>query len=204
MVDADARQAKRNAILSSALEVFVDHGFVGTTTDRLAAAASISKQTLYREFGDKEGVFAALIEFACDQVYDPFAPLVDELRTVGSAERAVDMMAEQFARSIISPRIQQLRRLVIAEAVRFPDLGKTYWENGFLRVLNSVADCLEVLDERGLLQVPEPRLAAEHFAGILLWIPSNQAMFDVSSPIDEDRLTESIADGARAFLRAYS
>ncbi|MBM9463128.1 TetR/AcrR family transcriptional regulator [Aeromicrobium sp. YIM 150415] len=194
---------KRELILERALEVFVEHGYVGATTDQLAAAASVSKQTLYKEFGDKEGVFAALIQFACDRVDDPFAPLIDQLRSIASADEAVQLMAAQFTRSIMSPSVQRLRRLVIAEATRFPRLGQLYWEEGFLRVVDSVARCLSVLDERGMLEVPDARLAAHHFAGVLLWIPSNQAMFAVSSPLDETELVETIAAGCRTFLRAY-
>jgi AcrR family transcriptional regulator len=53
---------------------------VGTSTDELAAAAAVSKQTLYRVFGDQEGVFTALIHYAADRVDDPFAPLEERMR----------------------------------------------------------------------------------------------------------------------------
>lgn len=179
------------------------HGYVGASTDQLAAAASVSKQTLYKEFGDKEGVFTALIEYACDRVDDPFAPLVQQMTGVATARDALDAMASQFTRSIMSPYVQQLRRLVIAEAARFPQLGQLYWDCGFVRVLGSIAQCLNVLDERGLLRVPDPHLAAQHFSGMLLWIPSNQTMFAVGRPIDERVLEATIDAGAAAFLRAY-
>lgn len=194
---------KRELILEGALRVFIENGYVGTTTDQLAAAASISKQTLYREFGDKEGVFTALIEFACERVDDPFEPLIQQMHEVSSAEQAVDMMARQFTQSIMSPYVQQLRRLVIAEATRFPELGLMYWEGGFLRVLESVAQCLSILHERKMLTTPDPTLAAHHFAGMLLWIPSNHTMFAVTLPLDEQELTATIAAGSKAFLRAY-
>lgn len=195
---------KRELILERALEEFTARGYVGTTTDQLAAAASVSKQTLYKEFGDKEGVFAALIHFACDRVDDPFAPLVDQMHSIAAADEAIDLMTAQFTRSILSPYVQQLRRLVIAEATRFPHLGLLYWEEGFLRVVNSVARCLSILAEREMLHVPDARLAAHHFAGMLLWIPGNQTMFAPGLPIDEPELAATISAGSRAFLRAYA
>lgn len=203
-MSADRSAQRRELILERALEVFVMNGFVGTSTDQLAAAASVSKQTLYKEFGDKEGVFTALIQFACDRVDDPFAPMVESMRTVSTAEKGVEMMAAQFTGSIMAPAVQQLRRLVIAEAARFPDLGLLYWEGGFLRLLNSVGQCLAVLHQRGMLAVPDPTLAAHHFAGLLLWIPSNQAMFAAATlPIQEAELDRLIVAGSSAFLRAY-
>lgn len=194
---------KRELMLERVLEVFVANGYVGTTTAQLASAASVSKQTLYKEFGDKEGVFAALIEFACDRVDDPFGPLIERLHDVASAEEGISLMAGQFTRAIMSPYVQRLRRLVIAEASRFPHLGLMYWEGGFLRVVDSVGQCLQILHDRGLLAIPDARLAAHHFAGILLWIPSNQTMFAVTLPIEEEDLKETIAAGSAAFLRAY-
>ncbi|WP_016698173.1 TetR/AcrR family transcriptional regulator [Actinoalloteichus spitiensis] len=197
-------EAKRELMLERALEAFVANGYVGTSTDQLAAAASVSKQTLYRAFGDKQGVFTALIRAECDRVRNPFLPLVDRMAEVGTAEEAVRDLADRFARSIMNPRIQQLRRLVIAEATRFPELGLFYWERGFLPMLDTLGRCLSVLDARGLLDVPEPLLAANHFAGMLLWIPSNQTMFAAATrPVSESELAPVVDAGVRAFLRAY-
>ncbi len=197
--------SKRDLMLQRAWDIFVTHGYIGTSTDQLAAAASVSKQTLYREFGDKQGVFAALIEYACDQVQDPFAPLRAKMRECDSASEAVCLLAEQLMRSIMNPRVQQLRRLVIAEAGRFPDLGLLYWEKGFLRVIASISHCLQVLHERQLLDVPDTELAAHHFAGLLLWIPSNQVMFaGQARPLREEDLARVLDRGVEAFVSAYA
>ena len=196
---------KRERMLMSALDVFVRNGYVGTSTDQLAAAARVSKQTLYREFGDKEGVFESLIRFACQRVEDPFAPMVARMRECESAEEALQILAGQFTRSIMDARIQRLRRLVIAEAVRFPQLGRMYWEGGFQRMLVSIEQCLAVLDARKLLSITDPALAAQHFAGMLLWIPGNRAMFDAEALLpDEEELDAISASGVAAFLRAYA
>lgn len=194
---------RRRRILERSLEEFVAHGYVGASTDRLAAAASVSKQTLYRLFGDKAGVFVALITEECDRVVDPFAPLVKEMGRAPDADAAVTLLAEQFAGSILSPRVQRLRRLVIAEATRFPELGRLYWERGFLRTITSVAQCLEVLDRRALLQVEDAELAAHHFAGLLLWIPGNQVMF-AGAAVTAEQVVTSTGAGVQAFLRAYA
>ncbi|GAB2525315.1 TetR/AcrR family transcriptional regulator [Paramicrobacterium agarici] len=201
-VSRESEKAKR--ILECARDVFIANGFVGTSTDQLAAAASVSKQTIYKEFGDKEGVFSALIRYACDRVDDPFEPMTAAMRRVATADEGIERLAEQFTVSIMSPHVQQLRRLVIAEASRFPHLGQLYWENGFLRVLASISRCLSVLDERGLLSVPDPSLAAQHFSGMLLWIPSNREMFAAGTAVvDDDEVARDIAAGCETFLRAY-
>ena len=196
---------RRDEILDTALEVFAPNGYLGTTTDMLAKEAAISKQTLYKYFGDKDGVFAALVHRACERVVDPFAPLVDEMQTIASAEQAVRKLADQFVGAIMNPDIQKLRRLVIAEAPRFPDLAEEYWQSGFGRMLVSLADCFAVLHQRQLLHVSDTELAAQHFAGMMLWIPGNRAMFNVSEPmLDRDDIATIISTGSAAFLRAYA
>lgn len=196
--------AKRERMLECALGVFVANGYVGTSTDQLAAAASVSKQTLYKEFGDKQGVFTALIRGECERVHNPFVPLLQQMADVPTAAVGVHLLAEQFTGSILDPRVQQLRRLVIAEAARFPDLGLLYWERGFVPMLEALARCFATLADRGLLTVPDPRSAANHFAGMLLWIPGNYAMFaGPTRPVAEDELTDSVQTGIDTFLRAY-
>ncbi|GAB3794498.1 TetR/AcrR family transcriptional regulator [Humibacter antri] len=196
---------KRAHMLDKALDVFVANGYVGTSTDQLAAAAAVSKQTIYRAFGDKEGVFAALIRAECARIHDPVVSLAERMRDVPSADEAVRMLAELFARSIMAPRVQRLRRLVLAEATRFPELGRLYWERGFVRLLDSVGACLSELDRRELLDVPDPGLAAQHLAGMLLWIPSNRMMFTCAKrQPSAAELTKVIDSGASAFLRAYA
>jgi AcrR family transcriptional regulator len=53
---------KQQQILQGAMEVFLRSGYVGTSMDRVAAEAGVSKQTIYSHFGDKEGLFSALME----------------------------------------------------------------------------------------------------------------------------------------------
>lgn len=195
---------KRQRILDAALAVFLTRGYVGTSTDQVAAAAAVSKQTIYKYFVDKEGLFAALIAGVGENVHNPFEELVNSMHTAPDADSAIGLLAEQFTRSIMTRQVQEIRRLVIAEASRFPELGRLYWQRGFAPVLGSLADCLRVLDGRGLLTVRDPSIAAQHLAGMLLWIPSNRAMFclDDAEP-DGDELAYFIGCGVGAFVAAY-
>ncbi|WP_030040457.1 TetR/AcrR family transcriptional regulator, partial [Streptomyces resistomycificus] len=48
---------KRQAILEAATEVFLNKGYLGTSMDEVAALASVSKQTVYKNFTDKQRLF---------------------------------------------------------------------------------------------------------------------------------------------------
>lgn len=53
-------EEKAEQILQGALSEFLVHGYAGSTMDRIAKSAGVSKQTLYSYFGDKEGLFYSL------------------------------------------------------------------------------------------------------------------------------------------------
>ena len=52
---------KQEMILQGAVRVFLQLGYAGTSMDRVASEAGVSKQTIYSNFQDKEGLFTALM-----------------------------------------------------------------------------------------------------------------------------------------------
>ncbi|MFE0189665.1 TetR/AcrR family transcriptional regulator [Streptomyces sp. NPDC059008] len=58
---ADAAR-NRNRILTAAAQLFAEHGVDGVSLDAIAARAQVGKGTLFRRFGDKAGLAAALLD----------------------------------------------------------------------------------------------------------------------------------------------
>ncbi|WP_043635711.1 TetR/AcrR family transcriptional regulator [Nonomuraea candida] len=204
--EQDGRTArKRRQILEAALPVFLHNGYVGTSMDEVAAVASVSKQTVYKHFTDKEQLFTSLIMETTGQVEELAKMITAVLDDSEDLEKDLGELARRFLARIMSPDVLRLRRLVIAEADRFPDLGRTWYEQGFERSLETMTATFARLTERGLMRADDPRLAAEHFVGLLLWIPVNKVMFSGGgahyTEADLERLAEA---GVEVFLRAYA
>ncbi|MEV0620443.1 TetR/AcrR family transcriptional regulator [Nonomuraea sp. NPDC050404] len=202
-VEEDGRTArKRRQILAAALPVFLRNGYVGTSMDEVASLAAVSKQTVYKHFTDKEQLFTSIIMDTTGQVEGLAKMITAVLGDSDDLEKDLGELARRFLEQIMSPEVLRLRRLVIAEADRFPDLGRTWYAQGFERSLRTMATTFARLTERGLLRAEDPELAAEHFVGLLLWIPVNKAMYtgEHYSKAELDRLAQA---GAAAFLRAY-
>jgi hypothetical protein len=93
---------------------------------------------------------------------------------------------------------------VIGEAGRFPELGRTFYEEGPGRTIAALAGVFERLAARGVLQVDDPHLAAEHFNWLIMSSPLNRAMLlghdETPAPADLNRYADA---GVRAFLAAY-
>lgn len=196
----------RRAVLDAARELFLTRGYLGTSTDDLAAAAKVSKATLYKHFGDKGSLFIELLTGDMGSADDRVAALAEAVP--GSEDLASDLQA--FARGyllvIMQPHLLRLRRLVIAEAERFPDLAATWHRQGPEQAYALFAGWFTTLDERGVLQVEDPVMAAQHFNWLVLSTPLNEAMSRPTrdAPPDPEALQPYADQGVRVFLAAYA
>jgi TetR/AcrR family transcriptional repressor of mexJK operon len=199
-------ERRRQAIIRAATEVFVRHGYLGATTDEVAARASVSKQTLYKHFADKQHLFAEIILDATVHLVDGLSDAVaSTLQDAQDVRMALRGLADGFLRGLLQPDVVRLRRLVIAEADRFPEVGRAWFDRGFDRALVILGEAMRGLADRGLLHnLSDPTLAAYQFAGLVMYQPMNQVMFagtDAPPPADKlDRIADSAVD---MFLATY-
>ncbi|WP_329389570.1 TetR/AcrR family transcriptional regulator [Streptomyces sp. NBC_01351] len=200
----DTRSARKHqAILEAATTVFLNKGYSGTSMDDIAKLAAVSKQTVYKHFADKEKLFAAIVLATTDRIDGMIDLVTDVPADADGLEEALTRLARRLLATLTQPQVLQLRRLIIANADTFPELGATWYEQGFERVLATLAATFRRLTDQGLLKADDPMLAAHHFAGLLLWIPVNQAMFHGSAQHSDADLERYAAGGIRAFLAAY-
>jgi AcrR family transcriptional regulator len=196
---------KRGSIVDAARTVFLREGYGGASMDQIAALAAVSKQTVYKHFADKRRLFTAVVTgdigAAETLTHDMVAALRDSDDLAGDLRR----FARRHVAEVVQPHLLRLRRIIVAEAERFPELARTWYESGPERAHVTLAEQFEALARRGLLAVDDPLLAAQHFNWLVLSIPLNKALFqgaDVEfSPGELDRYAD---EGVRVFLAAYA
>jgi AcrR family transcriptional regulator len=195
---------KRQAILEATTDTFLRNGYRGTSMDEVAAVAGVSKQTVYKHFADKEGLFVEIVVSTVDQASDPVHDEVVEVGDTGDlAEDLTDLARRQLG-AVMQPRLLALRRLVIAEADRFPELGRTFYERGPGRTIDTLAQTFAQLAARGLLSISDPTLAATHFNWLVMSAPVNRVMLlgegAIPGPAELDRLA---VQAVATFLAAF-
>ncbi len=196
---------KRSAILEAATRAFLSKGYDSTSMDDVAGLAKVSKPSVYRFFSDKERLFAEIISSTTDQVHIAMRDTLQTLTASKEVEADLNRLASRFLKVLMQPQVLRLRRLVIANAERFPAVCRTWYEEGFERMLGTLAGCFKELADRKLLRVSDPFIAAHHFVGLLLWIPINRAMFTGNvHASDATKLDAYAMTAVRAFLTAYS
>jgi TetR/AcrR family transcriptional repressor of mexJK operon len=203
---ADGRTAlKRQAILDAARGVFLQHGYAGTTMDQVASYAGASKVTVYSHFADKQRLFLAVAEDAIAEAEAGTASLVERLGATEDLEGDLRTFARRHLREVTSPHLIAIRRLIIAEAHRFPELARGWHRGAPERARATLAVQLRRLDERRLLAVPDPPLAAASLNYLILSALVNEAMFTVrTTPFDRRTVHRYADEAVRIFLAAYA
>ncbi|UNX56226.1 TetR/AcrR family transcriptional regulator [Georgenia sp. TF02-10] len=194
---------KQHAILEASRTVFLEQGFAGASMDQVAALARVSKQTVYKHFASKKALFEAVIIDDISATETLTHDMVAGLGRSTDLEEDLRRFARRHVVDVTQPHLLRLRRLIVAEADRFPELAETWYAAGPARAHTVLAEQLEQLTERGLLRVDDPLLVAEQFNWLILSAPLNRAMFHPGDELSEPEL-ERYADAAvRTFLAAY-
>ena len=149
MAFAEPPMDRRVAILRAARLCFLDRGFVRTTIGDIIALSGGSRATVYEEFGNKEGLFAALVAEFLHQMQLPEiadGPPDEGLREVGLAYMA----------QLMDPEALALYRVALGESAHVRQLGPAIFEAGPRAASAVLAGRLRAWAARGELAVGDP------------------------------------------------
>lgn len=196
-------EKKRHTVLQSAEELFLTNGFNGTSMDEVAIHAGVSKQTVYNQFANKASLFIEIVQSMTAQAAKRVQNEMREPKNL--AEVAVELKghAERLLTIVMTPRLLRLRRLVIAEADRFPELGRALYDGGPGRAIAGLVVSLQRWASRDLLSIQEARIAATQFNWLVMGEPINQAMFRPDYVMPKAERDQHIEHAVRVFIAAY-
>ena len=143
---ADERRSRETEILTAALDVFLRSGYGASTVDELAAAAQVTKRTLYAYYGDKAEIFSAMVKYLAAAVSLDAASDIDTLET----------LAARIVGRLHSDELVGLHQLVIAESTRFPELAVILHTSGDARHIARLAGHIRAERDPACEQLAEP------------------------------------------------
>jgi AcrR family transcriptional regulator len=197
---ASAENRKVRLIMEAARKVFLEQGYDASSTDLIARMAGVSKATVYAHFESKEALLIALIE--------------DEMRTKAPAalwepepgpldvEATLRSIARRFTGFFLSGEGFGLHRLMIAQAPRFPEIGRFFYAAGPKKHQAQVAAFLRAAVEQDLLTVSDIDLAAMQFLSLVRGELPLNSMLALGAP-NKREVDALIEGGVRVFLAAY-
>ena len=195
----------RAAVVDAARTLFLRQGYAGTTMEQIAAAARLTKRTIYNNYGDKDALFRQVVADVLAYA-EAFARGLHEEFTAGvtaaNLRATLDDLARRLALGIVRPEVIALRRLLIGEARAFPRLGAEYFDRAPGQVLDALASGFAQLDRRRLLRIDNPRRAAAHFAYLVAGEPLDRAMLVGTVP-PKAAIIAGARDGVETFVARY-
>ncbi|WP_026098017.1 TetR/AcrR family transcriptional regulator [Baaleninema simplex] len=182
---------KAEQILDGAMKEFLQRGYAATSMDRVAATAGVSKATVYNHFGDKEGLFEALVKQLAER---KFAQVQRSQPLQGDPK----VVLRQFAMTLMNnvgkdSDYKAFVRLIIGESGRFPHLAQTFIRNLFKPALTIVT---QYLAEQPSLRCTDAEAAARVFLGTLIhFVISQNLMYgDEVVPIEPERVIDCVLE----------
>lgn len=197
-------ERKRQAVLAAATQTFLKSGYLGANMDEIAASSGVSKQTVYKHFGSKEALFIEIVTSMTGAADIRVHTAPADPETAEALRQFLFDYAYRQLKVVMTPALMQLRRLVIGEVSRFPDLARVLYERGPQRAMTVLSGIFGRLDARGLLTCPEPQLAATTFNWLAMAEPVNRAMLLGDGELPSDAQLRAVAtEAVRVFLAAY-
>jgi AcrR family transcriptional regulator len=169
------RRAVRAELAMVARDLFLAKGYDETTIDDIAAAAGMSRRTLFRYFASKEDLVLGKYEILGDRLAEALAARPPDERIWLALRRAFDIVVDYFADDPDATRTVAMERIIQSK----PDLTAGQLE----RVSRTQAQLVDIVRERiGQHDSTDLRAAAIVAAALscliaakTTWVDSNHA-----------------------------
>jgi len=152
-------------IVDVAARLMLEHGYSATSIEAIAGAAGVAKRTLYHRFPDKRDLFTAVIQRRREQFLAPVAKISE---AGGDIEEQLKLIGRHILDWGLQSDSVAMKRLLAAEAERFPNLLVTFYEEGRLRTIDVIASVLNNAVEHGVLAIDDTLFAAGHFLQMVM------------------------------------
>lgn len=197
----DGDPAKRRQIVEGARKIFLDRGFEGASMGEIARCAGVSKGTLYVYFQNKEQLFCAIMEeerrshLKATFSIDASLPVAEALNDFG----------RRLLTFLLLPTTIAAMRTAMGIAERMPEVGRTFYQRGPGQTIRVVKDYLTAMTEAGLLDIPDPTMAATQFLDLVQSSLIRPALFgiELDEPERAARIAMVVDAGVAVFVRAY-
>lgn len=166
----DTPQTKRGherclALLLTANTLFLERGYDAVSLDDIVYYAGGSKASIYKYFGNKEGLFTAICDYRREQFFKNISfPFIQETQNLRNY--LIETLIN-FYIHIIQPENSAFLRLVLEQSQRNSELAHYIHEKGPQYIQKSLAEALTVADQKNLIRCPNPYYSAQMYFGIL-------------------------------------
>lgn len=166
----------------------------------VARRSNASKETLYAWFGDKLGLFEAVIQRNAGRIR---VALNGHLDGDTSVESALTDFGRTLAAHLLCDNAISINRAAISEARSGPSLAGSLSKSGREPIHRTLVRYVEQCHERGLLRVEDPNEAVDTFVGLLLGDAQTRRLLGVMEAPSEADIEGGATRATEQFLKLY-
>lgn len=198
---ADRREARRQAMMDAALELFMERGYAGSGISDVVRRSGGSLSTFYELFGSKAGLFRAIVEAKSASVMAIFDdPAIDNK----SPREALTELGHRLFALLMGPEGMAAIRAIILEGGEYPELADAFFQCGPEVGQVRVAAYLAKQTEKGRLRIDDPQRAAEQFCSLIRGEFHLRSLCGLPQAVDAATRDKHIEETVAMFLRAYA
>ena len=190
------REFRREAILESAYDLFLEKGYEATTLSDIVGRSGGSLATLYEMFEGKPGLLRALVSDRCSAISEA----IDRAVSADQPPReALRQIAEYMFDKIIDPKGVALFKAALAQ----PELGRKLYEAGPANGQAKVAEYLARQVKQGHLAIEDPLQAAQMFFQMMFGHFHQRLLFGIPVKLSAAERARHFDTVLAAFLKIY-
>jgi AcrR family transcriptional regulator len=188
---------RRAAFIAAARQVFLEQGYEAANMSEIVLRAGGSLSTLYSQFGDKQGLFLAMLD---ERVRLITASMLVELSAHTPVEEGLRRIGQQFASKLLEPEALEMYRLIIGLARKFPEIPREFVRRGPDKLRQALADYLTDRVEAGEIKLADPHRAASLFLEMTRSGLVTRALMDFEIRPDQQEINTAIEAVVDMFL----
>lgn len=197
---AERQQARHRQIADAAYTLLQSEGYRATSMLAIARQAGASNETLYRWYGNKQGLFRTLVEDNAAEVRDLLqARLAEDAPPL----EAMSEMAPLLLQLVTGPKAVALNRAAAADVNDTATLGQTIAASGRETVVPLIGAQLARLHQSGDLSGATVAEMAETFVGLLIGDLQIRRVIGVIDPPDDAECERRAGRAISQLLRLY-
>lgn len=191
---------KYNLILNAAACVFSEKGYSVASMDEIAAAAPVSKATLYTYFKDKKELFSEMVRCRCHKLTETIGHALDSNVDLYVGLQTI---AQQFHQLTQSQEAVCVYRLMVAENKQFPELAEGFYAS-INMIIETLSRYLAAVAVKNKLTLKNPRLAAVMFLNMLKGECFSKHLLGLPALSSEQERQELVDEAIHVFVQGHS
>ncbi|GGZ25146.1 TetR family transcriptional regulator [Asticcacaulis endophyticus] len=195
------KDARREAILDVASEIFYEEGFDAASMSSIAQRLGGSKGTLYNYFKSKEDLVEAFVQRHCAVHQSEIEGLL--LADKGHYRDSLLSWGRKYARITTREKTQRNFRLITSIAERWPDVARLFYQAGPLKGAERMVEFLKKAEAAGEFKFDDVELATHQFIALCQNRHLKARFMNYGEPPSEAQIDAEVTSAVKVFYAAY-